>query len=527
MPPKKQMLTLEEKVNIIKLYEREKLSVRNLAGKFNIGKTQAGQIVKDREEILKKYHSHSNPKQKRSFSKSAGLRIDTACYEWFIRARNKSIPLSGPIIRSKAKEIAESLGNETFTASAGWLEKFLKRHKISFKSISGEAASVSTADVLSFTNELPYMIRNYEPRNVYNADETGLFFRALPDKTFAFKGEKCFGGKLSKERLTILQCANMAGEKEKLVVIGKAARPRAFKNLGLHMLPVSWFSNTKAWMTSEIMHDWLNQFDRKMGAQKRKILLFLDNAASHPRQPVLHNIKICFLPPNTTAICQPLDQGIIQAFKVRYRSKILKRILSKIDEVSNANELVKSINVLDAIYLANTAWHEISSTSIRNCFRKAGFSYSVSTLHTTIDQGADFDSEDEMPLIQIAEMSKMMQQVGGQIQPKEFIDIDKNLTTEDESLDISIPSEVQDEEGAELGSDEEIEEGMIDGDNCAIKSYSEALDKVNQLKSFTLKNSDIEGFETLNKLQIHFENSITHRKMRQSVISDYFLPKNK
>lgn len=105
MPPKKQMLTLEEKVNIIKLYEREKLSVRNLAGKFNIGKTQAGQIVKDREEILKKYHSHSNPKQKRSFSKSAGLRIDTACYEWFIRARNKSIPLSGPIIRSKPKRL--------------------------------------------------------------------------------------------------------------------------------------------------------------------------------------------------------------------------------------------------------------------------------------------------------------------------------------------------------------------------------------------------------------------------------------
>lgn len=37
------------------------------------------------------------------------------CYEWFIKARNKGIPLSGPLVRSKAKEIAKTLGVQNFS----------------------------------------------------------------------------------------------------------------------------------------------------------------------------------------------------------------------------------------------------------------------------------------------------------------------------------------------------------------------------------------------------------------------------
>jgi hypothetical protein len=41
--------------------------------------------------------------------------------------------------------------------------------------------------------------------------------------------------------------------------------------------------------------------------------LLLDNASSHNAEniPTLSNIKVHFLPPNTTSILQPLDQGII------------------------------------------------------------------------------------------------------------------------------------------------------------------------------------------------------------------------
>ena len=39
------------------------------------------------------------------------------------------------------------------------------------------------------------ILKDYSPDQIYNADETGLFFRLLPDKTFEFKDVKCHGGK--------------------------------------------------------------------------------------------------------------------------------------------------------------------------------------------------------------------------------------------------------------------------------------------------------------------------------------------
>ncbi|CAF4925950.1 unnamed protein product [Rotaria sp. Silwood1] len=52
--------------------------------------------------------------------------------------------------------------------------------------------------------------------------------------------------------------------------------------------------------------------------QKRHILLFLDNTPVHPQDVQLENIKLKCFPANTTARIQPLDQGIIRAFKAYY-----------------------------------------------------------------------------------------------------------------------------------------------------------------------------------------------------------------
>lgn len=88
-----------------------------------------------------------------------------------------------------------------------------------------------------------------DPKNVFNADETGLFFKCLPDRILTFKNEKCHGGKLSKERVTLLFAVNMDGsEKLRLLFIGKSAKPRCFKNV--KSLPVTYRNNKKSWMTT-------------------------------------------------------------------------------------------------------------------------------------------------------------------------------------------------------------------------------------------------------------------------------------
>jgi hypothetical protein len=73
---------------------------------------------------------------------------------------------------------------------------------------------------------------------------------------------------MSKERLTVLLCGNMAGEMEKPLVIGKAAKPRCFKNLKMNNLPVIWRNNKKAWMTAATREEWLNMFIAKMKKEK-------------------------------------------------------------------------------------------------------------------------------------------------------------------------------------------------------------------------------------------------------------------
>jgi len=173
-------------------------------------------------------------------------------------------------------------------------------------------------------NNLPKLIENYSPDDIFNVDEKGLFFKCLPEKTFIFKGQSCSGGKHSKERVTLLLRANMSGtEKLRPLLIGKSKKPRCFKQVKL--LPLDYYANKKSWMTSAIFNLWLMKLDKKMDSKKRKILLFIDNCTAHNLTSTFNAIKVQFLPPNTTSVLQPLDQGIINNFKIFYRKEMVKK----------------------------------------------------------------------------------------------------------------------------------------------------------------------------------------------------------
>ena len=86
---------------------------------------------------------------------------------------------------------------------------------------------------------LPTLLSNYSVENVYNADEYGLFYQCLPNKSYQLKMEKCSGGKHSKIRITGLAAANAFGSKLPMFVIGKAKKPRYFKNIKTLPLQIS------------------------------------------------------------------------------------------------------------------------------------------------------------------------------------------------------------------------------------------------------------------------------------------------
>ena len=162
------------------------------------------------------------------------------------------LPISGPLIQEKALSLAKSLKKTDFKASNGWLNRFKTRHSISHAVISGESGSVDEDVVESWKLRLPAITAGYATRNIYHMDESGMFYRALPDKTLKERKTECKRGKNSKERITAMFCVNMDREFEKTLVIGKSKNPRCFKSIDTRTLPVKWEHNRKAWMTSGI-----------------------------------------------------------------------------------------------------------------------------------------------------------------------------------------------------------------------------------------------------------------------------------
>ena len=305
--------TLVDKVKVIDAVQAGR-SNRAVAIDFNVGHTQINQIMANKESITALYTEGMN----------ATFKYDTDVWNFFCCARSKNIPINGPMLQSEANESALKHNLNNFAASSGWLQSFCKRHQIKFSTLHGKGAQVSEEAVKQWLEELPKMIKGYAMREIYNCNETSILFKALPNKTFHGPNEaKPMGNKISNDRFSLLVCANAAGEKEKLLVIGNSKQPHSFpkytSDLEQH---VTYRSNKRGWMTMPIFTKLLNSLNNKMWQQNCNIIMFQDNCSSHPHLQ-LSNIKLVFYPKNTTSRLQVMDQGVITNLKENYTKRML------------------------------------------------------------------------------------------------------------------------------------------------------------------------------------------------------------
>ena len=94
---KRKELTLEEKVDVIAYKDKNPaIGIREIAEKFQCGKTQIQSTLRDKQKLLDKFATNGNA------AKRAGMcgfqDIDSAMLEWFRMARSKNIPVSGPML---------------------------------------------------------------------------------------------------------------------------------------------------------------------------------------------------------------------------------------------------------------------------------------------------------------------------------------------------------------------------------------------------------------------------------------------
>ncbi|KAE9276749.1 hypothetical protein PF008_g29019 [Phytophthora fragariae] len=104
------------------------------------------------------------------------------------------------------------------------------------------------------------------------------------------------------------------------------------------------------------------------------ILLLVDNASSHSTGDLaLTNVRVRKLPPNTTTYLQPMDAGIIAAFKQRYRCKQLEWVYGKMQRYEDVDKKAYTADQRRAMEWINEIWQDIQKTrTTSNCFRHTG-----------------------------------------------------------------------------------------------------------------------------------------------------------
>ena len=383
MPQKRLPITAEQKA-ALRAHHRSThppLEYRELRAWFEqrYGRSVAASSV---SEILSSRYDHLDQS---NFQRSAKRQrvekwpeLELALIQWVRRVEDKVI-LTGDILKQKAEFFFSSIpkydGAEMPRFSNGWLLGFKTRHSVKQYIHHGEAGSVDQPTVAYEIEQIQQLLSSYDAANIYNCDETGLYWKRIPDRSLATR--QLPGQRREKARITAQFCCNATGtDRLPIWYIGRAATPRAFRaaGLNLHSLNWIWRHNGSAWMTGQIFQEWLHWFDRRMSG--KKVVLLMDNFSGHElgvellsAAQGLQNTLVIWLPANSTSVFQPLDQGIIRTWKAYYRKYWLQYL---INEIESGRDPIRTMNVLKAVRWGSQAWEmDINPQSIENCFRKS------------------------------------------------------------------------------------------------------------------------------------------------------------
>ena len=298
-------LNLEQRSKILKLSE-EGLAERAIAREMGTNKGTVGRVKRQQKDDIEKLRNEQGEipdhlkKRKIVQINPQYEDIENAVVSFIELASERGMSVTGPMLMELGKREA----HQQLSFVAG------EEETIVGKNLSGEAAAVDKILVKNWMEELPDILKEYEMKDVFNCDETGLVFKQATKKSLVRAGDSGHGEKVQKERLTVLICCSWIGEKEKLLIIGKAVNPRALKGANFGKLPVIYRSQKSAWMTGRIFEEWLRDFDCRMNAQGRNVLLTMDNAGVHNMRDIpLKAVKLVYFPKNTTSCTQPCDEG--------------------------------------------------------------------------------------------------------------------------------------------------------------------------------------------------------------------------
>nr|XP_033793496.1 NACHT, LRR and PYD domains-containing protein 3-like [Geotrypetes seraphini] len=329
--------------------------------------------------------------------------------------------------------------------------RFKNRFQLHNVRVTGEAVSADEEGAKKFVDSLEEIIKveSFPAEQIFNVDETGLYWKRMPGRTYIHKEAKSMPGfKAHKDRLTLLLGGNFNGFKLKPLLIYHSEYPHAFKNVNKHTLPVYYRSSLNAWMNQALFKDWFSNCFipqvREYCLEKGipfKILLLLDNAPGHPHHlaDLYPNVKVLFLPPNTTPLIQPMDQGAIATLKASYLRTTFAQAIATIDadpELS-LHDYWKQYNILKCIKNLPTAWDSVTEKCMNGVWKKCIKRY--------VNTFAGFNSEQELDEIceEIVKLSKDLSLESEMEDVEELLEWELGELTNEELIELEDEREVE------------------------------------------------------------------------------------
>ena len=237
---KRVVLTIEDKLKICDLVKNGR-SLTSVAAEFNVGKSTVHDIMKNKAKLqtfLTEIQDGDCTKKRRIVRRANLDALDKAVYLWFIQLRCK-----GKALQLFPLVYPDDHDPTSFKAGTRWLKRCKDRHGIRVLSVQGKSQSAASASVDPFKENLQKIIeeKGLTLKQVFNCDETGLYWKLMPNKTLVSSWEReAKGFKKPKDRVTLMACASASGLiKLPLVFVHKSLNPRCFKNVDKNDLPVS------------------------------------------------------------------------------------------------------------------------------------------------------------------------------------------------------------------------------------------------------------------------------------------------
>ncbi|SCU99698.1 LANO_0F03246g1_1 [Lachancea nothofagi CBS 11611] len=341
-------------------------------------------------------NSKDHEKGANRLRKPNNLLVRRILQEWVSQSIWNGIPITPPIIQDTAQSVWHRIpaehreGNGSFTYK--WITHFLSKMDVNISNLDAELPKQPKVWTFEERGTLKEILAKIPARDLFTLDETFLAYN-LPMDNAQYETSQV---QRKIEVLTVMLCANLDGsEKMNPLVIGRYENYRSFRNhfsndtpdntsqtsVGERMarkFSLTFHSNRKSWLTSNLFHDWLVWWDKRLVVDNRIICIVLDDSCSHRIINLrLKNIKLVYTSANSRFL--PFNWGVLDEFKTHYRVQQYEALIElqeKIEKRTGERKVLtydqSALNMSNAFKLIQNSWDAIPVDTIKANWKSSG-----------------------------------------------------------------------------------------------------------------------------------------------------------